>query len=93
MAKRCTPEELKVRINVSLSREDVEGFDGFLEDMRRICLANGADEKEVSAFLGRSGFLRWAVSFLGKNEVREALKHLVLAHLGLAEVQTEMNLG
>lgn len=93
MPKRLPHEELKVRINISLSREDVEGFDDFLDDMRRICLSNGADEKEVSAFLGRSGFLRWAVSFLGKKEVREAMKHLILAHLGLAEVQTEMDLG
>lgn len=93
MPKCCAPDELKVRINVSLTRENVEGFDGFLEDMRRICLANGANEKEVDSFLGRSSFLRWAVSFLGKKEVREAMKHLILAHLGLAEVQTEMDLG
>jgi hypothetical protein len=92
MPKRIKPEELKVRVNISLSRDDVEGFENFLEDMRRICLVNGADEKEVSSFLSRSGFLQWAVSFLGKPEVREAMKHLVLGHLGLSEVQTEMNL-
>lgn len=92
MPAKKAPEDIKTRIAISLSIEDIKRFDGFLDHIKQLCEANGASSAEVNAYTTRSGFLTAAIRLLGVPEYQKALDGAFAAFLGINVVQNKLDI-
>lgn len=92
MSAKKPPEELKTRITLSLSTEDVKRFDNYIDHLRVLCETNGAKGEDVSRTLTRSGLLTAAVKLMGIPEYQKAVDLAIAASMHLNVAQTELEL-
>jgi hypothetical protein len=92
MPAKKAPEDIKTRIAVSLSIDDIKRFDAFLDHLKQLCEANGAKPSDISTYTTRSGFLTAAIQLLGVPEYQKALDGAVCLFLGLNVSQTKLDI-
>lgn len=92
MPAKKDPEDIKARVSLSLSTEDLKRFDAFLDHLKQLCEANGAKSSDINTYTTRSGFLTAAIQLLGVPEYQKALDGAVCLFLGLNVSQTKLDI-